>query len=320
MFSFDAIGATANILARAGKAPHSYTVMRLSSIRGLSRAPIAACAAVALLAGCGRRDARPTRDTLVARPAPAGSAGRSTDAWAADLGTALLVPSDSDGIGVLLHPDDLDGLHTDSVTLVGTSGSVGHARLDTAASEYVCGDAPLVRVQSPAPGWSAALAGLSAEPIAMDSIEAMPSRDSAMLAANIARLASAAATHSDTSFRGLPFVVVAAHRLRWAERELVIAHLVRRLNQEAAPREEHTLLIAERPRDAVPSDLTVVMRERSEGSEETAEHYDVLAALRDGGVLRVLIARDQNARTRYDLLERAPSGAWRTRWTRVVAC
>jgi hypothetical protein len=146
----------------------------------------------------------------------------------------------------------------------------------------------------------------------------MPPSDSARLATDIARLASAITTPPSSDFRGLPFAVVAAHQLRWTDRDVLVAHLVRRLNQEASPREEHTLLIAERNGAGTP--FAGVFSQRSEGSEETAEHFDALSALRAGNELLLLIARDQDARTRYDVLERSASGAWRSRWSRDVGC
>jgi hypothetical protein len=189
--------------------------------------------------------------------------------------------------------------------------------LDIAASDQMCGDAAIVRIIGARPAWSAAVVDMAAHPLHMDSIEALSPRDSARLATDIARLASGIRADSDADFRGLPFVVVAAHTVRWTDRDVLVSHLVRRLNQEAAPREEHTLLIAER---AGGNPFAVVFSERSKGSEETAEHFDALAAFQTGTDLFVLLARDQDARTRYDLLDRAPDGGWRVRWTRTVGC
>ena len=155
----------------------------------------------------------------------------------------------------------------------------------------------------------------------MDSIEALPSPDSARLASDLARLASALSTHKDSRFSGLPFAVVGAHRFVADGRQFLVGHLARRLNQEAAPLEERTLIIAERP-DSNPASepWAVTYSLRSEGSEDTAELFEVLAALRGKQSLLLLLARDQPAQTNYELLERSRGGTWRTRWTRKLEC
>ncbi len=270
-----------------------------------------------MMMACGRSDAPPARDSAPQRVG-ATSAARAAANWVPELGAALLVPSDSDSTAILLYPGDIGDLRRDSITLVTAAGDTGRARIDTAGSDQQCGDAPIVRLGGGPAAWSAGFVGLSAHPLRMDSIESMSTRDSARLATDIARLASAVTTAPSSDFRGLPFVVVAAHQLRWTDRDVLVAHLVRRLNQEASPREEHTLLIAERVGAETP--FSGVFSQRSEGTEETAEHFDVLSALRAGSGLLLLIARDQDARTRYDLLERSAGGAWRTRWSRDVGC
>jgi hypothetical protein len=154
----------------------------------------------------------------------------------------------------------------------------------------------------------------------MDSIEALPSADSARLAADLARLASALPMQKTSRFTGLPFAVLGAHRFESNGRQVVVAHLVRRLNQEAAPLEERTLIIAERPSPAAKGEPYVVTHSlRSEGSEDTAEHFEVLAAIRGRQAPMLLLSRDQLSRTTYELLERADDG-WRTRWSRTLSC
>jgi hypothetical protein len=152
----------------------------------------------------------------------------------------------------------------------------------------------------------------------MDSIEALPSADSARLAAELARLASALPSRSNSRFSGLPFAVLGAHRFVMNGRQFLVGHLVRRLNQEAAPLEERTLVIAER---ATPSEpYTLTHSARSEGSEETAEHFETLAAVAGREFPLVLLARDQLSRTTYQLLERSGDGVWHARWSRALAC
>ena len=122
----------------------------------------------------------------------------------------------------------------------------------------------------------------------------------------------------ESRFKGLPFVVLTAQRFHARGNEFVTAHLMRRLPQEAAPLEEHTLLIAER---ADPADrLAVTFSARSEGTEETADRFEVLSAINGKSTTFLLVARDRASRTLYEILEREGSGGWRSRWSRELTC
>jgi hypothetical protein len=155
----------------------------------------------------------------------------------------------------------------------------------------------------------------------VDSIEGLPVADSAQLVVALARLASALDSHKTSRFAGLPFVVTGARRFQADGRRFVVGLLVRRLNQEATPLEERTLIIAERPTAASQTEAYVVgYSQRSEGSEDMAQHYDMLAALRGKQAPLILVAREQLSHTVYDLLERTDDGTWRIRWSRTLAC
>ena len=155
----------------------------------------------------------------------------------------------------------------------------------------------------------------------MDSIEALPAADSARLAVTLARLASALEPEKGSRFTGLPFAVVSARRVTVDGREILAAHLVRRLNQEATPLEERTLIVAERPSNVAKNEpYTVGYSQRSAGTEDTAEHFDAIAALRGQQSPYLIVTRDQLARTTYDILARAPDGSWRVRWSRALTC
>ena len=160
----------------------------------------------------------------------------------------------------------------------------------------------------------------SAKLLRTDSIEALSSADSARLAADLARLASALTTQPGSRFTGLPFAVLGAHRFESDERQYLVGHLVRRLNQEAAPREERTFVIAERPAATRGEPYVVTYSQRSEGSEDTAEHFEVLAVMRGTDSPLLLLARDQLSKTTYEILERSADGTWRTRWSRTLDC
>ena len=233
----------------------------------------------------------------------------------------LLVPSDSDNSAMVLFAsrgdDELPASTT--VTLVNASGDTTQAVV-TRTDSMECGDVPMVRVGGATSGaWTAGTAGRSAALIRMDSIESLASADSAKLAADVARLASALPMPEGSRFGGLPFAVVSARRFTIDGREYLIAHLARRLNQEAQPLEERTFVIAERAAGAGER-YAVAYHQRSEGTEDTAEHFDVLAGMRGRRSPLLLIARDQLSSTRYEVLARDAGGAWRVRWSRTLSC
>ena len=278
-------------------------------------------AAVACAACTG--DAPPRADSTADTSAISQAASDSPEHWAAELGQLLVVPSDTDNAAVVIFPDfPAAGLVASApVTLVNVSGDTLQARAQLVATESEqCGGAPLAelreRVTAP---WSVGLLRRTAATMRADSIEGMPSADSSRLASDLARLASALTADQESRFSGLPFAIISAHRIHDGDRQTVVAHLVRRLPQEASPLEEHMLVIADRPAAAANAAWTVTHSERSEGTEDTAEHFQLLAALRAAEGMLVILARDQLDRTRYEVLQRR-DGRWQSRWSRTLVC
>lgn len=240
-------------------------------------------------------------------------------AWDAELGALLIVPSDTDNAGIVLFPDDSVTPDSARVTLVNAGGDTTSAVLARTDSVQ-CGDAPVVHLSAANPvAWSVGMSARSARIIRTDSIEVLPPADSARLAADLARLASALPMAKGSRFTGLPFGVASAHRFESAGRQYVVAELTRRLNQEAAPLEERTFLVGERPASAKER-FVVTFSQRSEGTEDTAEHFDLLSALLGSRSLLLLVARDQLSQTQYELLERQGGGTWRVSWSRTLHC
>ncbi len=158
----------------------------------------------------------------------------------------------------------------------------------------------------------------AAEPIPLDSVETLSSADSARIAAEVTRLASVVPATGSTRFEGLPFTVTALWRFRAAPgTEGIVATLVRRLNQEARPFEERTFLVAERDSTRRDAPYELAYHERSEGTEETNETTDVLAAARLAGAAgpTLVIVRDYGDGTAYALVEREGPSHWRVRWS-----
>ena len=155
--------------------------------------------------------------------------------------------------------------------------------------------------------------------IPLDSVDALPARDSMALAAEASRLASTVTANTSPAFQGLRFT---AHDIRRFEIapgvQGLAAHLIRQVNQEANPQEEQTLLIAERDSGAATGPYQLAYAERSFGKEEAGEHERGGR----GGSPRFDVAHRRSSSLAmatnglaYALLERTGPHQWRVRWT-----
>lgn len=238
------------------------------------------------------------------------------------LGSLLVVPADSAGAGIVIYPASPTSelVEAAPLILIAPNGDSTLARATLAVSDsQVCGEAPFVRMQDSLEStWSLGVRGSAITPVRMDSIETLSRADSTRLVVELARLASTIPMQNDSRFKGLPFVVSAARRFESGGRRIVVAQLVRRVPHEAAPVEEHTFLVAER--DSSSSAYAMAFQLRSEGTEDTAEQFEVLAVVRGRRDVWLLLSSDNTARTTYQAFERVGPGAWRSRWSRVLSC
>lgn len=166
-------------------------------------------------------------------------------------------------------------------------------------------------------GWTVAFLKGRAKALPLDTVEAMAHADSAKLVADITRLVSTAPNDTSRTFRGIPYSVRTAYRFTPVPGiDAVVADVVRTLNQEANPLEEHTLIVGERAA-ASNAPYRLAYREITSGSDETLESSDVLAAVAIGSPphIDLVLARDGYESNAYSLVERQPSGKWRLRWT-----
>jgi hypothetical protein len=136
----------------------------------------------------------------------------------------------------------------------------------------------------------------------------------------VTRLASAIHDDPQGRFAGLPFLVRSAWQFTLPDgHQVVVATLQRKINQEASPLEEHTLVIAERDARPGAADDSWIRQysERSRGDEETVETRELLAAIHIGSdpAPMLVLSRDYGDRVEYGLLERDAGGNWRVRWT-----
>jgi hypothetical protein len=178
-----------------------------------------------------------------------------------------------------------------------------------------CNAWPAGRMQTAHPGWRVGFVRGNVRAIPLDSIESLPSGDSAVLAASLAQSAATLPVSSDPTFRRLPFRVQSAYVFRLDSVQVVVADIVRALNEEANPRIEHLLIIGERPIGAK-GKYAVGYYSRIAGPEETMQATDVLAAVRIGASKRpaVIVNIESEDGAQLGLIERVAPGQWRPTW------
>jgi len=161
-------------------------------------------------------------------------------------------------------------------------------------------------------------------PIALDSVGMLTPRDSMMLVAEAARLASSVTAPTGPSFQGLRFTTEDVRRFQAMPGvQALVAHLVRRVNQEASPQEEQTLLIAERDSGATSGPYQLAYAERTFGREEDVVTPEVLAGVRLGAGTEpsLIVAHDGSDGIGYAIIERTGRRRWRVRWSSgVTSC
>ncbi len=162
------------------------------------------------------------------------------------------------------------------------------------------------------------LEGLVAEVpvLPVSAIEEMSPRDSARLAARLARVADAIPSDdTSTDFRGLTMVVQAAWRVIIAPGDTIFAaRSVRRLPIESAPLEETTRFVAVpvvQPGAREP--LAARWFTREVGPEESADPSDLVAAMFVRARPALLFVGGVADTTRAELLLRSDS-AWTVGW------
>jgi len=239
--------------------------------------------------------------------------------WPSELGSALIVPSDTESFALVLYPTTATPVDAQTrFSLLGPGGETIRARAGVAGPDSShCGDAPMVHlVQTTPPVWSIGISNAGARAMRADSLDAMPEADSVRYLAAMARLASVVVAPVSSRLTGLSFALAGLRRVQFGDTTVIVAQLVRRVNQEANPIEERTLIVAEQIGKA---EFVTVHSSRSEGTDETAAHHDLAGAFRSTGAIYLLLTTDSPAGSMIEVLERS-GGAWRVRWTRSIAC
>ena len=255
----------------------------------------------------------------------------STTNWNSNAGALLLVAAgNTDDSATLVLPDVTDStiafLHGTRpavsgviVDLFGRSGKIESGASFTVTSPVDssegCFTWPSAKLRSPRAGWAVGFAAGHVAPIRLDSIEAMPSVDSAALAAALTQSAALLPVTSDPAFRGLPFRVRSAYSFRFDSIDAVVADVVRSVNEEANPRLEHLLLIGEKPVGTT-GKYSVVYYNRSAGAEESTPVTELMAMVLPGRTKQpvAVINVEYGDGGRFGLLERRDDGRWRPTW------
>ena len=292
------------------------------------------------LESCERGE--PVARTDAPAAATASSTGPSAsppvdNGWLPSAGPALLVQGASRDEAIALFPATGDSdavarldsmsLSAVPVTLFGRDGQRFSAQLGAPTGDGTddCERWPLHAFE-PAAGasWSVGFASGRVRPIALDSVDVLSPRDSMVLVAEASRLASSVTASPAPAFQGLRFTTEDVRRFEAVPGvQALVAHLVRRVNQEASPLEEQTLLIAERDSGVTGGPYRLAYAERTFGREEDVVTPEVLAGVRIAPEQEpsLVIARDGNEGIAYALLERVGPHRWRVRWSSgVTSC
>jgi len=250
--------------------------------------------------------------------------------WNSSAGPVLLIQGETRDEAIVLLGDDRDstamarlralGNQGSSVALFGRGGASLAGQLGPAPviPDSECRVWPLRNVHGDgsANAWAVGFVGGQTSALPLDSIDVLSARDSTALVAEASRLASLVTAVTDPSFQGLRFT---AHDIRRFEAstgvQAIVAHLVRKVNQEANPQEEQTLLIAERDSGVTSGPYQLVYAERTHGLEEQSTMPEVIAGVRIAGRSTLIVARDSDAGVAYAMLERIGPRRWRVRWT-----
>ncbi len=296
---------------------------------------LSAISLVAVAAACTADKKAADTDTSAALPRPASvpSPGFVNTGWedsVAGPAVFLPVPDNSAAALVVLPMMNDSTLSRDSsvtadpflgmsVELFDRMGLAGSLQLKSRAQLPVaegCLSWPVVAFdQTSAKNWRIGFKKGVAAPIPLDSLEGATSADSALITTELARLASALPASNDPAFQGLPFSVRKAYRSRAGSTPLLVGDIVRKINEEANPREEHLLLIAE-PNPSDRAHYATVFHSRAAGSEEVVRTSDVLAVIHFPKNKRdaLMVSFEYENGSRIALIARSVNGTWRVTW------
>ena len=295
-------------------------------------------AAALLISGC-KPEQRPASRDSTSAPAQAASTvavSPETNGWnESESGLVLLVsmneavrqasvviPQVSDIHSVNERMSETDSARGTEFDLFDRSGHVGLATLESIsrASSEGCSSWPVGTFrEAPSRSWRIGFAYQTARALALDSLDTMKPADSTMLTVELARLSSAATINGDPAFEGLPFTVREAYQIQLPEASVIVGDVVRTINEEANPREEHLLLIGEKESGA--AEYHTAYYSRSAGSEDEVRTSEILTAIRFVNTNRpaIVVSFGYAEGDRVALIERFGSSNWKVSWRSAYA-
>ena len=296
---------------------------------GMRAKPYGVMALMAIVLACGDR-ARDSADSTRALP-PVYPAGPVETNWDSEAGPLLIVAAEngSDSAAVVL-PEATDstistfsgitppvtGLAFDLFSRAGkTDSSVVVTPLPAVDNRGECDSWPRARLQRGIPEWRVGFASGHVSAIQIDSIEAKSSSDSSALAVALAQTVATLPVAADPTFHGLPFRVRSAYTFRRDSMDIVIADIVRTVNEEANPRVEHLFIIGEKAH-GLSGKFTPAYFSRTAGSEDSIQATDVLAVVQIGPEKKpaVVVSIEYDDGGKLGLIERTASGKWAVTW------
>lgn len=230
---------------------------------------------------------------------------------------ALILPGLTDSSLASTARFELSALTDTPLDLFNLQGLLGSSILNVvsqSADPSGCPNWPKGRLATSAPGgWKVGFEKGRATGIRLRSMEGMQGQDSARLIGDVLNIATHL-TDGGTAFHGIPFFVRKAYRLETPALSVIVAEIVRRINEEANPREEHLLLLAERKTGD--GDYQMAFHTRSAGPEESLETSDVLAGftLIKSGRPAMAVTFDYEDGGKIGLLERISENEWKLVW------
>lgn len=233
-------------------------------------------------------------------------------------GASVVLPLLTDSSLNALPRLAVDSLSNSPVELFSRAGLAGSTAVIVERNQQIaesCAAWPRARLaEVPEKTWRIGFMRGIAVPLPLDSLEGMTPQDSTMITRELARLSSMVAEGDDPAFRGLPFSVRKAYRFAISGRSVLIGDVVRKLNEEANPRQEHLLLIAEKPTDG--AEYSVVFQSRVAGAEDAVRTNEILSALRFVKTKRpaVVVSFEYEDGGRIALIQRAGNAAWNLTW------
>lgn len=302
------------------------------------RARVGVALASVLPLACKSDKPVPADSVAAATPPPLSAPAAAVNTgWEESAGSFMLeqVPGNTARARVILPllPDTMlsgptpivsDSLSGAKVDLLSRRGAVGSASIvlgGSSASGETCPSWPEANLTGePGKAWTIGFASGTVAPLPLDSLEGMSSGDSSNVVSELARMSSAVVEGNDPAFGGLPFVVRKAYRFSIGGESVLVGDVVRKINEEANPREERVLLAAEKSTSGNES-YSTVFHTRVAGTEDAVRTTEILGAIRFVKTSRpaIVVSFEYDEGGRLALLQRINRRVWRISWRGAYA-